>query len=327
MAIAVIKAGMYDTFQDEGRYGYAHWGINPTGVMDSFASRVANLLVGNEATATLLEMTFPAAQLEFTKDSLICICGADFTPQINTTILPCWQPIWVPKGSILRFTGKKWGAWTYMAIQGGFQSDHWLQSGSTHVKIQMGGYKGRRLQQGDHLIEAGPQKYIPPPSAQVKILPFGFGGIKDVYQNNISFLPGTAWDLLTPIQKKQFENNECSVDVKSDRMGYYLTEFKFELMLKNELISKGVNQGTIQLLPSGQPVVLMADHQTTGGYPIVGNVIHSSLPSLSQISPGKLFHFTKVDQQFAESIYISREERLIRFKNMVHFKLLELCAR
>src|SRR5688572_19363163 len=149
MSMEVIKAGIADTFQDAGRYGRQHLGINPNGAMDLVAMNVTNALVGNELNEAVLELCFPPSVLHFKKPALIALSGANFNAELNGQPVPINQSIAVPASSELKFTRVEKGVFCYLAIHGGFLLSPWLDSISTNMKAQVGGWKGRSLQKGD----------------------------------------------------------------------------------------------------------------------------------------------------------------------------------
>ena len=151
MSVVILKAGLLDTIQDEGRYGFQHLGINPCGAMDLIAASVANMLVENESNEPVLELHFPAAVMRFTQDCLIAIAGADFEPEIDNESIPINTAILISKDSTLKFLRYKAGARCYLAIHGKWMVNQWLNSYSTNIKAGAGGYRGRRLLKGDEI--------------------------------------------------------------------------------------------------------------------------------------------------------------------------------
>ena len=303
-----------DTIQDKGRYGYGNWGINPGGTMDPFASQVANVLVGNSCGEAVLELHFPGPQIIFEHTSLICITGADFTPMLDDEPLPLWQPVVVRRNAALYFEQVQWGACCYVAIHGGFAINKWLNSYSTNLKAEAGGWKGRRLEKGDRLCLNENQIYF---AGWLKAdhvytaLPWR-PDVKNVYEHprEIYVLPGNEWQQLAAPSQKDFLKNEFTIQPSSDRMGYHLKGSPLKLELPVELISSAVSFGTIQLLPNGQMVVLMADHQTTGGYPRIGHVISAHLPKMAQLRPGDSIQFAMTNIATAEELLLSQQQEL-----------------
>ena len=158
MSLLITRNGLLDTIQDGGRYGYQHLGINAGGAMDSIAMRVANLLVGNDASEAVIEMHFPAAEILFESTVLIALAGADFLATINGEAVPTLHPVMIREGATLRFTRQESGARIYLAVQGGFVAEEWLHSYCTNLKAKAGGFNGRALQKNDRIqLKQGPQ--------------------------------------------------------------------------------------------------------------------------------------------------------------------------
>ena len=301
---------MLATLQGGLRYGHRDTGIGPGGAMDLFAMEVANYLVGNEATAAVLEMNFPAPEIFFQKDALVALAGADMGACINEEQIPVWKPMLIKKDSVLKFRIPVHGSKLYLAVQGGWKAEQWLGSTSTHLKAAAGGFSGRELQKDD-LVGFNE---TPRSVTENKILPWGLSSheLQKVYPANkeLRCICGTEWDLLSASSRTVFEQQPFMVTNQSDRMGYRLSGIPLSLGEAVEMISSAVDAGAIQLLPDGNLVALMADHQTTGGYPRVASVIKADMPVLAQLNPGDKFCFTIVDVREAEDALISRKEKL-----------------
>lgn len=151
MSIQVIRAGIMDSLQDKGRFGFQQLGINPTGAMDIFSMEMSNLLTGNAPGEAVIEMHFPAPVLLFRSDALIALSGADFTATLNDQPLPLHQPVWVKEKDVLAFRSPVKGARLYLSVAGGFAIDHWMGSGSTNLVAAAGGFSGRALSIGDEI--------------------------------------------------------------------------------------------------------------------------------------------------------------------------------
>jgi antagonist of KipI len=325
MSLIVIKPGILDTVQDTGRYGYQHLGINPGGSMDRFSAQVVNFLVGNNPDEPVIEMHFPAAAFLFEQEAIIAVGGADFLPSIDGEAIPLWHPIIINKNSILQFHGIKKGAQCYLAIKGGLDIPTWLSSFSTHTKAAMGGFHGRALQKNDILpfkpynwyakFLSGKDFAVLPWQADIKW--------NDVRTEKIAVLPGREWNWISKSLQKDFLNNPFTVTFSSDRMGYRLSGVPVYTENKTELISSAVNFGTIQLLPDGQLIALMADHQTAGGYPRIAHVISAHLSQLAQVRPGEKIHFQLTDIAHAEQIFCRQKHHLLQLQNACKFRLEE----
>lgn len=313
MSLSVIKAGLLDTIQDLGRTGYRHWGINPTGALDRFALQVANLLVGNDRGEAGLEMFFPAPTLLFEEDALIAIAGADIGPVMNGQSLPTHTPIWVRKGSLLHFEHLREGYCAYLAIRGGLDIPVWLGSRSTHLKAGAGGWKGRALKPGDRIGFRHPSDYHPDWGSRHHIsLPFKAAPWRDPLPADVvGATRGPEWEQLEESSKQQLEAARFTLTVPADRMGFRLRGE--ELLRRNqhgEMVSAAVDFGTLQLLPNGQAIILLADHQTTGGYPRIGRIIQSHHHRLVQKRPGETIRFQWIQPQEALASCILQEEHL-----------------
>jgi antagonist of KipI len=300
MSLKILKAGMLDTVQDLGRFGYQQFGINPTGAIDKYAASIANILVGNNINEPIIEMHFPAASIFFEQSALIALSGADFNANINGQPVPINHPILINKNS------------TYLAIGGGIKIEEWLNSYSTNLKAEAGGFDGRRLLKDD-VIEIKDELVHHKFSEKddLKILPWKANedfGIDEAEE--IMVIKGSEWNWLDDASQEKFFKNPFFISHNSDRMGYRLASEPLHSGIKTELVSSAVNFGTIQLLPDGQLIILMADHQTTGGYPRLGNIISAHLPMLAQMKAGDNIHFKFTDHQTAESLLLKQNNHL-----------------
>lgn len=323
MSVHIIRQGILDTVQDTGRYGFQHLGINPSGAMDKIAMSVANMLVGNDRNQPAVELHFPTSTFRFDKDCLIAITGADFDAVINDQPAPLYIPIIVGKNSTLRFNARKKGARSYLAVHGGWTADCWLGSYSTNLYAQCGGFQGRKLRKNDLLsFQPGYINFNRLPPKAVIPLPV-YPDIHDLYNNNgeIRCLTGSEYDWLANESKKQLQTLTFEITIKSDRMGFCLSGTPLSQIVHRQFLSCAVSRGSVQLLPSGQLIVLMADHQTTGGYPKVAEVISADLPSLAQMSPTESFQFVFISHHEAESILMTQEQYLQTLEKNIHLQL------
>jgi antagonist of KipI len=311
MSIKIIKPGICSTVQDMGRTGYRSLGIGTGGVMDYFAVLAANYLAGNNEQTPVIEMHFPAAEIFFTTDALICIAGANFDAHVNNEPVQMHQPCLIKKDSTLSFKKCINGARAYLAIHGGMVVDSWLGSYSTHLKTAAGGFKGRMLQKEDVItinntgIEMSNKKITLSPKV-----------INTVYDNlaTLRCIAGPEWNLINVASANNFLQATFAITNQSDRMGYRLKGENLYLNNPEELISSPVSFGTIQLLPNGQLIILMADHQTTGGYPRVANIITTDLPKLAQLPVNNTINFKLVSVNEAEDMLILMHQKLDEIK-------------
>jgi antagonist of KipI len=322
MSLQIIKAGILDTIQDGGRHGYQHLGINPTGAMDQYAMQVANALVGNRPDEAVIEMHFPASAFLFGYPALIALSGADFSATINGDAIPPLHPIWVNKNDVLQFHRPAQGARSYLAIAGGMHIKKWLGSQSTHLKAKTGGYNGRNLHKGDEILfrQSFPAT---PAQSEFVVLPWkaDMKWIEDTKE--LLVLPGNEWDRLSTESKENFMMTSFVITQQSDRMGYRLNNIPLPVMTNEEVVSSAVSFGTVQLLPDGKLIILVADHQTTGGYPRVAHVISAHKSRLAQLKAGDKLHFRFTDQQTAEELWIKQQQHLLQLQNACTFRLNE----
>lgn len=323
MNLRIIKSGVLDTIQDLGRHGWQHIGINPAGAMDRFSAQLANALVGNEPSQAVIELHFPAAALFFEKPSLIALTGADFSAVLNGERVPGYQPILVNKFSILQFERLNNGARAYLAIEGGIKIESWLNSYSTHLKAGAGGHAGRALFTDDEVRLGSSIEW----SSYLKrdeffVLPWRVSHrwekqpVQEIY-----ILTGREWPKLTEDSQKILQEEFFQLTPQSDRMGYRLAGEPLQMQTREEMISTAVTFGTLQLLPNGQLTVLMADHQTTGGYPRVGHVISAHHSRLAQLAPGGRIRFKITDHMTAEKLFLEQQQHLMQVSYACRLKL------
>jgi len=323
MNLRIIKAGVLDTVQDMGRYGWQHLGVNPGGAMDKLSAKVANILAGNDTNEAVIEMHFPASSFFFEQPALIAISGADFSASVNGDEVPMLHPIIVSKYSILQFHKVVTGARAYLAIKGGLDIPGWLNSYSTHLKAGAGGFKGRSLQNDDEVSlkkhsdlcnVIGKKEFI--------VLPWKADIVWDHDSGEqIYLLEGNEFDKLSGESKDLFIRQTYTITTQSDRMGYQMKGEPLYMNANEEVVSSAVNFGTIQLLPGGQLTVLMADHQTTGGYPRLAHVISAHHSKLAQLKPGDTIGFRFVSMSTAEELLVKQHQHLIQLNNASVFRL------
>lgn len=322
MSVSIIKAGVLDTIQDLGRYGHQHLGINPSGAMDKYSMQVANALVGNKPGEAVIEMHFPASVFLFSKPATIAVAGGDFSASINSDPVPHLHPLIVCKNDVLQFHKPVSGARAYLAVAGGFALTPWLNSYSTHLKAGVGGFQGRALRKNDELFFRKEFNHTIKKNGYT-VLPWqadtGFGDT----QKEINVLQGTEWNRLTTGSKENFTMTSFVITQQSDRMGYRLNNIPMPVMTNEELISTAVSFGTVQLLPDGKLIILMADHQTTGGYPRVAYVISAHHSRLAQLQPGDKIRFRFTSQLKAEELFMKQQQHLLQLQNACKFRLEE----
>jgi antagonist of KipI len=298
------------TFQDLGRSGYQHLGIPVNGVMDERAHRLANALVGNLPSYATLEITLMGPVLRFHHDAVIALSGADLGGQLDGQPLPPDQAAAVSAGSELSFGKRRSGLRAYLAVRGGFAFDPVMGSASTYTRGGYGGHAGRPLKKGD-MLETGPSVQ----SGQLARLGQLARSLSTAFDDDVGLppeapirvTPGREWHYFSSRARQALETGPYRISPQSDRMGYRLEGEKLELTAPREVISEAVGFGSIQVPADGQPIILMADRQTTGGYPKIAHVCAVDLPRLAQTMPGETLRLTVVDLGTAQRLMLSQE--------------------
>lgn len=304
-SIEVLKPGAYTTVQDLGCTGYQHLGVPVSGAMDEVALRLANSLAGNSAHAAALEATLMGPALRFSADTVIACCGADLSASVDGMAVPLATAFPIKAGAILQFGRKVSGVRSYLAVQGGFSVPDVMGSSSTYARAGFGGFGGRALRKGDVLhfksaVPSIPERSQAALSAEAALL------AAMVSQGPIRVVAGPEWDEFTPAAREQWLGQAWRISAQSDRMGYRFEGAVLARNTQSSILSEPVTFGTVQVPPDGQPIVLMAERQTTGGYPRIANVIAADLFRLAQCAPGDHVRFVLVDMDTAQQLLIER---------------------
>jgi biotin-dependent carboxylase-like uncharacterized protein len=308
MSLQVLAPGLLTTVQDGGRTGLRHLGVGCAGALDPFSYRAANLLVGNRAGEAALEITLAGPTLRFDFATRIALAGAECDAFVDDTPIPGLRRIDIPAGATLRIGPCRRGARAYLAIAGGIDVDPVLGSRATDLRAGFGGFAGRALRSGDVL----PLK--PPPVAGATGLRIDSRWIDprptlDLSRDAVAqVLPGRD-ELLRP---DALFDSPWRIAAASDRQALRLEGAALALADPRECISEPLVPGTIQLPPEGQPLLLLADAQTVGGYPVIGIVASADLARLAQSRPGEALHLRRGDGNAAFAALRSRDEHLAR---------------
>ncbi|HHY74308.1 MAG TPA: biotin-dependent carboxyltransferase family protein [Bacillus bacterium] len=329
--ITIKKGGLLTTVQDLGRYGYQKYGVVTSGAMDQLAHRIANLLVGNEEYLPTLEITLIGPTILFHEDTLIAICGANLSPTINDKAVRLWRTVLIKKGSELKFVKCKKGCRAYLAVAGGFSIPTVLKSKSTYLRAGFGGFKGSTLNMGDHLFFEKPSKLST--DMMAKLLERNSNEFVEekwsvssqfisIYNEYIPIrvIKGRQYHLFTKESQQQFFKEKFEVTPQSDRMGYRLRGPSLTLKNREEMISEAVGLGTIQVPADGNPIILLADRQTIGGYPKIADVVTVDIPLLAQAKPKDFIQFIEISHEEAQLLYIERERLLLQIKHGIKHK-------
>lgn len=301
--LRVLSGGVLTTVQDQGRHAARRYGVPQSGALDLIALLLANRLLDNPLDAAALEITAGGAMFEVLAPALLAITGGDLGALLDDEPLPLWTVLFVRPGAQIRFVGRRqaWGARAYLAIAGGFDLPSILGSRSTYLAGGFGGFAGRALRFGDLLASAVPPDPLPLAGRSCPIAarpPYSV-------EPTLRLLPGPHLDRFTPDALDLLLTQPFTVSASANRMGYRLDGPALRYAAPGSLPSLGVLPGVIQVPPDGNPILLMADAQTTGGYPILGVVIAPDLSLAAQLLPGDRLRFRQTTLD--EAIMARRE--------------------
>jgi len=304
--VHVVKPGMLTTIQDAGRWGFQAQGVPVAGPMDPVSHRVANALVGNVREAAALEITLVGPELEFEDERLVAVTGAEFELTLDGRAVPYSAPFIVSAGSHLRFGERRRGARAYLAISSGIAVPTMLGSRSTHLVSAMGGVNGRALAAGDRLPLGDPRRVegtaLAPQPAAVP-LPDRHARIR--------VLPGPQREYFSDDALEVLQSAPYTIGQNSDRMGFRLEGPRLTHARGADIISDATPLGVLQVPASGQPILLMADRQTTGGYPKIATVIAADIAVAGQLGPSDTIEFAVCTPSEAMAALIAQERTLM----------------
>jgi antagonist of KipI len=310
MSIRVLRPGLLTTLQDLGRHGLQHLGLCPGGAMDPVALALANGLVGNEGGEAALEITVIGPELAFDEDTLVALCGAEFKGGF-----PHNRPVLAPAGSRFNVGRALRGARAYLAVAGGFAVEPVLGSRSTFLPGRFGGFDGRALKHGDALA-------LRDPAAAAR-----FSRLKKTHEGSVKWsappltlpdrepilvhvLEGQHFGSFDGTAQRSFFDTVWKIAPESNRMGFRLAGPALVRAEQNEILSGPTALGSVQVPANGAPIALMADHQTTGGYPRIAEIVSADVPRLAQLAPGGSVHFMRCDLGMAAELRHHMKERL-----------------
>ena len=314
MNAVLSRAGFLTSVQDLGRTGFRQFGVSTSGALDPFALRVANLLVGNDEGAAGLEITLGSLQLQFGDERIVAWCGGEFDVQIGSRALPAGHVAHLQAGDELKFGRAQIGCRCWLAISGGIDVPVVLGSRSTDLRANFGGIEGRALRDGEVLpLRTWPGSPIPATGISSWTAPHDWASPAS-RDPSLRFLRGTDWTRFNASTLQRLTNESFSVSPDSDRMGVRLDGPELKRQDETDLISEGVAPGTIQVPPSGKPILLLGDCQTIGGYPKMAHVITVDLGVAAQLRAGDRVRFSEVSLQDAHRLLMERERDLERFR-------------
>ena len=314
--LRVLTPGLLTTVQDLGRWGFQSSGVSVAGPMDAYAHRLANALVGNAAGDATLEVTLIGPELECDDERVIAMTGGEFEISVDERPVQMYTPLVVRPRSRVTCGRRLRGARAYLAVAGGIDVPMVFGSRATHLSSGLGGFEGRALRAGDRVplgpphgpaVTAGEESQVrahhPIPARLRAVLPNG--------QTRLRILPGPHQDFFAADALEALQRMPYRIDPRSDRMGFRLEGVPVGRAGEAEMISDATPMGAIQIPPSGQPVLLMADRQTTGGYPTIATVITADLGLAGQLAPGESIAFTICSPTEAMAALIAAERRIL----------------
>ena len=304
--LEILEPGILTTVQDQGRTGYQRYGVPVSGAIDGYALQVANIMVGNDESQAGLEVTAVGPTVKFLADTWIAITGGDLSPSLDGEPVPRWQAVRVRRDSVLTFGGVRDGFRSYVAVAGGIDVPMVMGSRSTYIQGSLGGLEGRALRSAD-ILNVLPHD----PTADLVDNRLPDHLAIPVYDRlrEVRAVMGPQSNAFTSAGTATFLESSYSVSMESDRMGYRLEGPTIEHAAGPDIVSDGTPLGAVQIPGDGQPIVLLADRGTTGGYTKIATVISSDIGNLVQVMPGGDVTFKAVTVDEAHAIL--RERRRI----------------
>ncbi len=299
MGILFLNSGLYTTVQDMGRNGYQKSGFHVCGAMDRRSCLLANMLLDNSDNDAVLEFTMMGPKIRFTSNAIIAITGGNYSPTLNGNPVPMYQAVYTHKDDVLEFKFAADGNWGYVAFAGGLDVPMEMGSRSTDVKCKLGGYHGRKIENGDQIEFLANKTHLNNFSSRKLDVPNFTADVTE-----IRVVLGPQDDYFTRQGINTFLSTEYILTSQSDRMGYRLDGAYIEHNEKgSDIVSDGIALGSVQVPADGKPIIMLADRQTTGGYTKIATVISSDIPKLVQCKYGKKIKFKVISVQEAQALY------------------------
>ena len=310
MSITVLNPGLMTTVQDQGRIGYQQFGVSVSGVMDPRSAALANILVGNDEKEAVLECTMMGPHLQFNQANCIAITGGDLMPTLDGKPIPNYTAVKVEAGQVLKFTMPKSGCRAFIAFAGGLDIPEVMGSRSTYMKAKIGGVEGRKLAKDDVIGFRAPK-------AELKNMNFRSMASEFVPRKEytVRVVLGPQDDYFTDAGIQTFLSEVYSVTAEFDRMGCRLEGAVIQHKEGGDIISDGIAFGAIQVPSSGQPIIMLGDRQTTGGYTKIANVISADFRILAQLKQGDKVRFEKVSVKAAQDALLTQRAALKTIRN------------
>ena len=300
MGLEVLREGLQSTVQDQGRFGYAHLGVSASGAADNFSLIIGNILVGNPKHYAGIEMTIIGDKYRFKSDAYIALTGSEFEAELDNNSIPFWKRLLIKKGQILDIRSTKNGARCYLCVAGGINIKDVMGAKTTHLTSGIGGLHGRILKKLDELDFGLLDDSIKP------IQNLNDSITTDT--NIIKVTKGVQWSWFNKNQKNKLFQHQYQVEELSNRMGLRLFGNAIKTNRENEITTAGISLGSIQIPGGGQPIISFVEHQTTGGYPIIANVISADIRKVGQLKAGDCFQFELISLGSAEKLKVDQEK-------------------
>ena len=300
MGLEVLRAGLQSTVQDQGRFGYAHLGVSASGAADNFSLTIGNILVGNPKHYAGIEMTIIGDKYHFKSDAFVALTGSEFEAELDNKSIPFWKRLPIKRGQILDIRSTKNGARCYLCVAGGINIEDVMGAKTTHLTSGIGGLHGRILKNLDEL-EFGPLDDLIKPIKKVN----------DSITTDtkiIKVTKGAQWPWFDKNQKNKLFQHQYQVTELSNRMGLRLIGNAIKTKKGNEITTAGISLGSIQIPGDGQPIISFVEHQTTGGYPIIANVVSADIRKVGQLKAGDCFQFELISFSSAEKLKVDQEK-------------------
>lgn len=332
MMLEIVRSGLLTTVQDIGRHGSRQYGVSICGALDDFALRASNILVGNDESDAALEVTLAGCEVRFRQDALVAICGGDIAPHVGADEVPGWCPVFIEAEATIAFRHRVSGCRAYLAVAGGVSVPEIMGSRSTDLRARFGGFGGRALRSGDVLPTGSPNEFAPvllrDLSSRTRDAAFVAprwsvsARARPAYTSRptLRMVAGDGLRRLDVESRRNLFAEEFVVTEHADRMGYRLGGCELKIEGEAVMLSTAVTQGCLQVPPDGDPILLLADCQTVGGYPVVAHVIHTDLPLVAQTIPGDCLRFAEVTLAEAHRLRAEAERDLRVLKCAVRLR-------
>ena len=300
MGLEVLREGLQSTVQDQGRFGYAHLGVSSSGAADNFSLIIGNILVGYPKHYAGIEMTIIGDKYRFKSDAYFALTGSEFEAELDNNSIPFWKRLLIKKGQILDIRSTKNGARCYLCVAGGINIKDVMGAKTTHLTSGIGGLHGRILKKLDELDFGLLDDSIKP-----------IQNLNDSITTDtkiIKVTKGVQWSWFDKNQKNKLFQHQYQVEELSNRMGLRLFGNAIKTNRENEITTAGISLGSIQIPGGGQPIISFVEHQTTGGYPIIANVISADIRKVGQLKAGDCFQFELISLGSAEKLKVDHEK-------------------